>query len=43
MSEAQPSPVGHDNQVTPAAIMQLGTALWGSTTLNEVVGLPATV
>lgn len=39
MSEAQPSTVEHGTQVTPAAIMQLGMAFWGSKTLLSAVEL----
>jgi SAM-dependent methyltransferase len=39
VSEIQPSMVKHENQVTPAAIMQLGTAFWGSKTLLSAVEL----
>jgi SAM-dependent methyltransferase len=39
VSEIQPSAVEHENQVTSAAIMQLGTAFWGSKTLLSAVEL----
>ncbi len=39
VSEAQPSTIEHGAQVTPAAIMQLGTAFWGSKTLLSAVEL----
>jgi O-methyltransferase domain/Dimerisation domain len=39
MSEAQTSAVGRGNQLTPAAIIQLGTAFWGSKTLLSAVEL----
>jgi len=39
VSEIQPSTVEHENQVTSAAIMQLGTAFWGSKTLLSAVEL----
>jgi precorrin-6B methylase 2 len=39
VSEAQSSTVEHENQVTSAAIMQLGTAFWGSKTLLSAVEL----
>lgn len=35
----QSSAVEHENQVTPAAIMQLGTAFWGAKTLLSAVEL----
>ncbi|MGH3899641.1 MAG: methyltransferase [Pseudonocardiaceae bacterium] len=39
MSEAQPSTAGYGAQATPAAIMQLGMAFWGSKTLLSAVEL----
>jgi cyclopropane fatty-acyl-phospholipid synthase-like methyltransferase len=39
MSKVQSSAVGHENQVTPDAIMQLGTAFWGAKTLLSAVEL----
>jgi hypothetical protein len=39
VSEVQSSAVEHENQVTPAAIMQLGMAFWGSKTLLSAVEL----
>jgi O-methyltransferase domain/Dimerisation domain len=39
VSEVQSSAVEHGNQVTPAAIMQLGTAFWGAKTLLSAVEL----
>jgi SAM-dependent methyltransferase len=39
MSEAQPSAVEHGAQVTPAVIMQLGMAFWGSKTLLSAIEL----
>jgi FAD/FMN-containing dehydrogenase len=37
--KAQTSAVKHENQPTPGAIMQLGTAFWGSRTLMSAVEL----
>ncbi|MGH3866676.1 MAG: methyltransferase [Pseudonocardiaceae bacterium] len=39
MGEAQMSAVEHENQPTPAAIMQLGLAFWGSKTLLSAAEL----
>ena len=39
MSEVQASAVEQDTEVTPAAIMQLGMAFWGSKTLLSAVEL----
>lgn len=39
MSEVQASAVEHDTEVTPAAIMQLGMAFWGSKALLSAVEL----
>ena len=39
MSEAQPAAVEHAAEVTPDAIMQLGTAFWGSKTLLSAIEL----
>lgn len=39
MSEAQPSAVEHGTQVTPAAIIKLGTLFWGSKTLLSAIEL----
>ncbi len=39
VDEAQMSAVEHENQPTPAAIMQLGMAFWGSKTLLSAVEL----
>jgi hypothetical protein len=39
VSEVQASAVEHDTEVTPAAIMQLGMAFWGSKALLSAVEL----
>jgi O-methyltransferase domain/Dimerisation domain len=39
VSEGQTSAVEYENQLTPAAIMQLGTAFWGAKTLLSAVEL----